>query len=95
MSTQKELAITVFDRLVELETRNIAMSAILDLCYVEQQGIRQPLQWKESERQMRENQTTQGVVNARFSEIQRSILAATDGCPDALSLLALVAKGLV
>jgi hypothetical protein len=91
--TQKELALTLLQSLTDAEIRIASMRAILDTCYVYQHGEQRSLEWRPMVRPL--EKTIAAAVAARHELQKLAIQASTDDCPDALSVLAEVAQGLV
>ena len=90
--TQKELALVLFNRLIDLEVEQVAMAGVLDSRLQPDSQI-QP--WRPKVRTLRESKTLRDTARAKYEHIEQSLLASTDECPGALSLLVSVARGLV
>lgn len=90
--TQKELALALFHRLIDLEIEQLAMSGLLDSRILPESQL-EP--WRPKLRRIRAEQTFRDIVCAKYEHIEQLLLASTDECPDALSLLESIAQGLV
>lgn len=90
-TTNKDLALIILKRLIDLETQQTAMRGILDNC--KNVDTRELLDWRPMVR--RESSTLREMIHARYADIERKVLASKSDCPDALSLLESVSKDLV
>ena len=89
--TNRELALTLLKRLIDLEVERIAMVNLLKFARVPDTGL--PLDWRREVRATRE-QISQDVEFAKYAALRQSILDATPEDSTVFSLLESVLKGL-
>jgi hypothetical protein len=87
----RELALLLLDRLIDLELERIAMANLLNFARVPESGL--PLEWRPMV-QASHDQMLRDIVSGKYAETRRAILDSTTDCPNALSLLESVLTGL-
>ena len=90
--SSRELAVALLHNLVDLEIERLAMANLLD--FARHPETNQPLIWRPMVQPNRD-EILRGIVYAKYAEIERELLESTSDCPDALSHLESVSKGLV
>ena len=90
--TNKQLAIVLLNRLIDLDVERIAMANILD--FVRDPVSAQPLDWRPTV-WASHDQILRDIVSGKYAETLRAMQDSTSDCPDALSLLESASKGLV
>ena len=84
--TNRDLALDLLDRLIDLECERNAMAAILNTVTVGPE--RQPLIWKSDiQNHCEDNQPVRDAIAYRYAAIKESLRSSTPDCPNALSLL--------
>jgi len=78
--------------LADLELKQIAMANVLDTRITPED---QHHLWRPKVRSLQEHETLKASARAKYADIEQTFLLATDDCPEALSLLLPIAKGLV
>jgi hypothetical protein len=84
--TNRELAIDLLNRLIDLECERNAMAAILKTVTVGPDH--RPIDWKSDVQSLcNVNRTIRDAIDHRYAEIKESLRSSSPDCPDALSLL--------
>jgi hypothetical protein len=83
--TNRDAAVALMYRLIELEVTQSAMIAVLDTC--RDVDLHRPLIWRPLVQSHRTDERLREAVRGRYDAIERAMLASTGDCPEALSLL--------
>jgi hypothetical protein len=84
--TNRELAIDLLTRLIDLECERNAMAAILATVTVGPDH--RPLDWKSSvQGHCHQGEIVRDAIEYRYAAIKESLRSSSPDCPDALSLL--------
>jgi hypothetical protein len=88
--TNRDLALTILQRLSDLEIENYAMAELLNNCWDvdKQQGI----YWRPLVDQTRARPDFRQSVLSSHDSLRERLQVSTSDCPEALSLLASIAK---
>lgn len=82
----RELALELLQRLIDLETERSSMAWILE--FAKDPQTQQPVDWRSILRKdFSEGEVIRDGVLERYAQVRKSLLAAKPDCPDALSLL--------
>jgi hypothetical protein len=91
--TNKELALILLQRLIDLEVEINVMADLLNRCWDTEKG--QGLNWRSFVEKARENSEITDAIVSKYAQVKEQMQASTSECPDALSLLESAAKGRV